>query len=309
MDYQTVFITGGAGFIGRYLVARCVEEGLKVVVYDNLCSGSLENIEPFMDKIRFYKADILDYQRIKTAMQETKPDAVFHLAAHHYIPFCNNHPLETIRVNVEGTLSVLNAAALNNVDVTIVVSSGAIYPSLEIPLHEDLTPEPKDIYGVSKLLSEKIARFVSSTSSLRCIIVRLFNTYGPFEKTPHLIPTIIEGLKRGEVIELGNLHTKRDYIYVEDVADALLKLLKIKDKYVVVNIGTGFEYSAIEIVNILQELIGKSIEVVSVPWRQRAIDKLHQIADLKKIFALTGWRPRYSLKEGLKKYLESEGLL
>ncbi len=307
---RTAFITGGAGFIGRWLVARCLEEGLRVAVYDNLCAGRLENIAPFLERVDFFEADILDYQSLKASIKKTKPGVVFHLAAHHFIPFCNEHPLETMRVNVDGTYFVLSAAVECGVTTAVIVSSGAIYASRDGPLSEDETPAPSDVYGLSKVLCEEIARFFAGTTPLRCVVARLFNTYGPYEATAHLIPHIMKSLRSGRYVELGNVHTKRDYVYVEDAADLLLRCSKINGvRYAVVNIGTGHEYSAQEIVAQISGLLRARIEVGIVPERVRAIDKLHQIADVARLVQLTGCRPRHTLKDGLRKLLIHEGLM
>jgi len=308
MNTNNVFITGGAGFIGRWLVKRCLEEGLRIAVYDNLSVGKLENIAPFLDYIDFFESDILDYQSLKSAIEKTRPSVVFHLAAYHFIPFCNQYPTETLRVNVEGTYSVLRAASECGVEKAIIASSGAIYPNREYPLNEDEGVSPSDIYGLSKVLSEEIARFFANITPLKCIVARLFNTYGPYETNPHLIPHIIQSLHKAPRVELGNIHTKRDYIYVEDVANFLLQCSKINSsKYLVVNIGTGREYSAQEIVAEISDLLGIHIEVVISSERIRKVDKPHQIADITRLVQLTGFYPQYSLREGLKKYLIHEG--
>lgn len=310
MTSNAIFITGGAGFIGRWLVARCLEQGLKVAIYDNLCAGTLENIKPFLDQIDFFEADILDRERLLAAIEATVPDTVFHLAAHHFIPFCNDHPLEALRVNVLGTYCVLDAAARSGVKTIVVASTGAIYPNQDGPLSEDLMPVPVNVYGLSKVLCEEIARFFANTTSLRCVVARLFNTYGPYETNPHLIPHIMASLHEGPRVELGNVHTKRDYIYVEDVANLLLQCAKTNGpQCVIVNVGTGREYSAEQIIAEISSLMGTEIEIVIAPERVRAVDKLHQIADITRLERLTGCRPQYSLREGLRKLLVHEGLL
>jgi len=305
---DNVFITGGAGFIGRWLVKRCLEEGLRVAVYDNLSVGKLENIAPFLDHIDFFEANILDYKRLKSAIEKTSPSVVFHLAAYHFIPFCNEHPADTLRVNVEGTYSVLRAASECSVNKAVIASSGAVYTSRECPLSEDDPVAPSDIYGLSKVLSEEIARFFANTTHVKHVVARFFNTYGPYETNPHLIPHIVQSLHKAPRVELGNTHTKRDYIYVEDVANFLFQCAKINgQKYLVVNIGTGHEYSVQEIVAEISDLMRTQIQVVISPDRTRAVDKLHQIADITRLVELTGCYPQYSLREGLKKYLIHEG--
>jgi len=309
MAVRRVLVTGGAGFIGRWVVARCLEQGYQVAVYDNLTAGSVDHLLAFSDQIDFYEADILDTATLQAVMEETRPAIVFHLAALHFIPYCNAHPQETLRVNVEGTYNVLDAAARVGVRTAVVASSGAIYPSVEGLIPETLAPAPVDVYGLSKLLTEQVAEQFARTTEMACVAARLFNTYGPYETNPHLIPHIIASLQQGPVVALGNIHTKRDYIYVEDVARLLVALGEcVTEGYEVVNVGTGQEYSAQEIIETLSELMGQKIEIRIDPERVRPVDKLHQRADTTRLRQLTGMLPEVTLREGLARLLQHEGL-
>lgn len=307
MSSDAVLITGGAGFIGRALVAECLRAHNRVVVFDNLCTGQLENLAPFLDSIEFIRADILDRTALAEAMAKCRPTMIFHLAAHHFIPYCDAHPGETLRVNVEGTHAVLSEAARHDVRVAVVASSGSIYPSYDGLIGEDLPPAPVDIYGLSKHLTEKVSEFVANTTTMRCVSARLFNVYGPFETNPHLIPHIIESLRQGPAIQLGNIHTKRDYIHVEDVASALYQSgRKAISSYTVVNVGTGKEYSAQEIVQTISEILGYDITINVVASRVRNVDKMHQRANAQKLEGLIGTWAQNSLREGLQKLLADE---
>jgi UDP-glucose 4-epimerase len=309
MTARRVLITGGAGFIGRWVVARCLEQGYQVVVYDNLKAGSVDHLLEFSGRVDFYQADILDVATLRMVISEVHPEIVFHLAALHFIPYCNAHPQETLRVNVEGTYNVLEAAAHAGVRTAVVASSGAIYPSVEGLIPETLPPAPVDIYGLSKLLTEQVAAYFAHTKAIACVAARLFNTYGPFETNPHLIPHIIASLQQGPTVELGNIYTKRDYIYVEDVARLLVALgERVTEGYEVVNVGTGQEYSAEEIIQTLAELMGQEIKIQIDPARVRPVDKLHQQADTTRLYKLTGMRPTITLREGLARLLQHEGL-
>jgi UDP-glucose 4-epimerase len=310
MTQRNIFITGGAGFIGRWLVNCCLQDGHAVTVYDNLCAGRLANLAEFQDRITFYQADILDEEQLEAAMAETQPDLVFHLAAHHFIPFCNENPLETLRVNAEGTYAVLQQAANAGVDTAVVASSGVVYPSVDDPLTEDMDTVPPDVYGLSKLMTEQVAEHMAQTTNMTCVAARLFNTYGAYETNPHLIPHIVESLHAGPEIPLGNIYTKRDYIYVEDVANLLLQsALHATDSYSVVNVGTGMEYSAEEIVEVISDLIGTDIHIDVDQSRIRAVDKMHQRADTTRLQQLTDTKAQHSLEDGLTKLLREEQLL
>jgi UDP-glucose 4-epimerase len=310
MHGNRIVITGGAGFIGRALVGQCLQEGHRVTVIDNLCAGRIANLKPYLDHIDFCWADILDSAAIRDVIARSQPHILFHLAAHHFIPFCNEHPDETLRVNVEGTHTVLAEAARHGASMAVVASSGSLYPNQEELLSEDLAAAPVDVYGLSKQMTEEVARFVAGSTGLRCMAARLFNTYGPHETNPHLIPHIMESLRQGPVIQLGNIDTKRDYIYVADVAASLYRCAQAAiDGFSTVNIGTGAEYSAREVVQILGQLLGREITIDVDPSRLRGTDKLHQRADTSRLERLTGMRPAHSLADGLRKLLLHEGLI
>jgi UDP-glucose 4-epimerase len=303
-------ITGGAGFIGRALVARCLDAGAEIAVIDNLCAGTLANLEPFLTWIRFHPFDILDQDKLARVMTDFAPDTVFHLAAHHFIPFCTAHPRDTLRVNVEGTLAVLQEAARVGTRVAVIAATGAGYPSVSEALAETLPLAPVDIYGVSKAMAEEVAAFVAAQSSLKCVAARLFNAYGPYETNPHLIPEIVKALVRGDDLRLGNLHPKRDYVYVDDIADMLYRCATAPiDRSLTVNIGTGDEYSVQEVVDALARVLGRPIRISIDPARVRSVDKLHQRADTTLLEKVTGARPRTPLDEGLRRLAIHEGLL
>lgn len=310
MSQKNVFITGGAGFIGRWLAKRCLDAGHTVTVYDNFYAGKRENLAEFADRITIQEADILDREALADAMASAEPTTVIHLAAHHFIPFCNDHPDQTLQVNVDGTYNVLEAASNAGAQTAVVASSGAIYPNIDGPIAENLTAAPVDVYGLSKLLAENVCEHFARTTDLDLVAARLFNTYGPYETNPHLIPHILEHLHDGPTVPLGNIHTKRDYIYVEDVARLLLAAAEADltdfDGYAVTNVGTGHEYSAEEIIETLRDLTDRPIEIKQRATQLRAVDKLHQQADSTRLKALTGTEAQHSLQDGLSKLLEYE---
>ncbi len=311
MADKKVFVIGGAGFIGRWLVGKCLAEGCAVTVYDNLVNGRQANLTAFQEKIRFIPADILDHRALHSALREAAADVVYHLAAYAYIPLCSQHPLETLQINVTGTYSVLAASVAAGVPTVVLASSGAIYRSTPEPLDEEREiPAPVDVYGLSKLLMEEVARFYSHSSPLRCVVARLFNTYGPYERNLYLIPHVVDSLRRGPCVDLGNIHTFRDYIYVEDVAAALFRCGAITGPpFCVVNVGAGREFSAEDIVRKVSSLLGQEIEIRIQQDRIRLVDKPHQIADTSKLRRLVGFLPTHSIEDGLRKLLVHEGLL
>lgn len=307
---HSVLITGGAGFIGRWLAKRCIEAGHSVCIIDNLAVGTLKNLMELEGRFEFVQADLSDTERIVQCLQRHDVHTVYHLAALHYIPYCEANPRETFEVNVLGTLSVLEAMRTAGTRRIVFASTGALYPPMDIPLGEETPLEAQDIYGLTKLHGETTIAYYQKRYGIPATIVRLFNTYGPYETNPHLLPHIIQTLKQGaRELTLGNLHPKRDYIYVEDVAEGFYRLGNSSEVQGVFNLGTGIEYSVQEVVDILGELLGETLRVVQDPTRMRRVDKPHQRADILKLEQTLGWRPRVSLREGLTRWLRHEGLL
>lgn len=309
MRHTSALITGGAGFIGRATALRCLAQDWRVTVYDNFCAGKRENLAEFRRRIELIEGDVTDAAALSGAIQRAEPDIVFHLAAHHFIPFCNAHPQETIRVNGEGTFAVLSAACEHGVRDAVVASSGVLYPGREGALSETESPVIGDVYSLSKQITEEVCRYFATTCGMNCVAARLFNTYGPYETNPHVIPHIMESLHSGPCVRLGNTAPRRDYIYVEDVANLLVHLAEAASGYLAVNVGTGVEYSVTDIVAELSRLLSHDIEVITDPSRVRTVDKMHQIADTTLLQQVTGQRAQHSLTDGLAKLLRAEGLL
>ena len=179
----------------------------------------------FPSRFRSSKSTSATPRRSQTVMERADAQVVIHLAALHFIPACNRDPQRAIRVNVDGTQGVLKAAAdAASVVGVVVASTAAVYaPSTEAH-SESSTIGPTDIYGLTKLWSEQLAELFARSTGKSVGIARLFNVFGPGETNPHLIPTIVRQLQQGPELRLGNLSTKRDYVYVEDVARGLIAL-------------------------------------------------------------------------------------
>ena len=289
-----VVVTGGAGFIGSHLIRYLLNEGAKVLTIDNLFVGKKEFIS---DGCLFKKLDIR-FKEAKEVISNFEPDVIVHLAAIHYIPYCNENPEETFDVNVMGTRNLLEACEAE----FFFASSAAVYPPLNGALSEDLHG-PIDIYGKTKLIGEDLVKLHSK----KAIIARLFNVYGLNDTNPDLIPEIIEQVREGKrKIELGNLTPRRDYIYVDDVCKAIIALLK-HGKEGVYNIGTGVEYSVNEVVEVVNEILGEQMQIAQEKRRIRKIERAHLLADITKIQNEIGWNPKIRLKDGLKKLIMDNG--
>ncbi|MCL5985012.1 MAG: GDP-mannose 4,6-dehydratase [Actinobacteria bacterium] len=299
-----IFITGGAGFIGYSLNKKLLQAENDICVYDNLFNGRIENV-PVQDGAKFVKGDILDEDLLEKSLKKFKPDIVIHLAALAFIPYCSEHPKETIRINIEGTQIVCDLATKYGASRLFFASTAAVYKVSDVAMSEDMELNPVEIYGLSKMAGEYIVKYASLKSGISMISTRFFNAYGPRETNPYVIPHLMEQLKNGETrIRLGNLEPKRDFIHTEDLTDAIISLINLNvDDHDVFNIGTGREYSVLEIVKYLQDAIGSKFEVIPDERFIRKIDRMHLLSDISKIIKATGWHPKKDLNEGLKELL------
>jgi len=305
------FITGGAGFIGSHVVDECLARGHTVCVFDNFSVGQKKHLPQENEHVQIIEGDILDKDALQKALLDFAPTHVMHLAALHFIPYCNAHPLETIDVNVKGTeqvFALLSTEELPSLERVLFASSAAVYAPSEDLHKEDEGEGPTDIYGTSKYTNEFQGQVFHKRTELTTIAARIFNAYGNRETNPHLIPEIIGQLKAGNIsLELGNVTTKRSYIFTKDLARGLCDMLET-DKFsgfTTCNIGSHAEYSAEEIVNFLREITGKDITYTSVVNRQRKSDRPRLQPNLDKVESL-GWKEEYDIKKGLQEIVDTE---
>ncbi|WP_253739121.1 NAD-dependent epimerase/dehydratase family protein [Halohasta salina] len=302
MQSRNVLVTGGAGFIGSEFVEKLSETEANVLVVDNCFAGS-ESLVP--DGVAFEQVDIQS-NRLSELVSDFDPNVIVHLAAIHYIPYCNEHPEEAFDVNVMGTRNLLTAAReLSNLEMMMFASSAAVYPPREGSNSESSETGPTDIYGKTKLIGENLVRQFQQETNTTTAVARLFNVYGPNETNEHLIPAVLNQVRSGDrKIELGNLTPKRDFIHVSDVADALMTLLtEFDDGYGVYNIGTGSEYSVQEVVEKTSEALEEEIDIIQDKDRVRESDRPHLQADISKMQSDFGWEPKVEFVEGLRELL------
>lgn len=300
-------VTGGLGFIGNELVRQLKSAGKQVAIIDNE-NRIAPQLEDLSDVPR-YNVDITDRQALNETMALLKPDCVFHLAAIHYIPECNAHPERTLRINVEGTLAVLNAAKANGCKHLLFASTGAVYHDAQEPLTEEAPIAPVDIYGWSKWFAEELCR--SQQGVMPITICRLFNNIGLRETNPHIVPEIISQLRKdNRVLQLGNTKPIRDYISTRDTASALIQLSQqVPDGYEIFNVATGHGASVEELIQNLSTILGENIRVETDPARFRQADKQVQLADISKLKKALKWEPQYALPQVLEELLRFEKLV
>ena len=304
---KKVLLTGGAGFVGSNLLKLLIKLKFNVLVIDNLSTGKSYNIPSNIDGVTFLGADITDKKSIEQSVTDYAPEAVIHLAAIHFIPYCNKYPEETFNTNVMGTRNLLDICKSARPEIFLFASSAAVYGISDSSAKENEAPDPTDIYGSSKLVGEDLCRLFHYESNITTVICRIFNVYGPGETNPHVIPEIIEQFNSDkQSLEIGNTTPKRDFIHVSDLVNAIVSLLNnIKSGVDVFNVGSGTEYSVREIIDFCKEITNKNIDVISTESRLRKSDRMHLLSDIDKIKRATNWKPIVTIREGLNGLISS----
>lgn len=306
MNGRTVLITGGAGFIGSHVSERFVNECDDVYILDNLFTGMADYVPA---EARFYCKDLLD-DNITEIIQEINPDVLIHLAAIHYIPYCNKRPGETYEVNTWGTRRLLEACGQTSLDHLLYSSTAAVYSPKPEAHHETDHTCPIDVYGRSKLLGEDLVKGFADETGTPTTTFRLFNVFGTRETNSHLIPAILDQLKQDKsVIELGNLNPKRDFVHVTDVSRAVRAAVEREQGgYKVFNVGSGSAHSVREVVEEFSNALGSDIHIEQNSERVRDSDRLHLQASITRISEDLGWSPEVDMKEGLSELLVTQGI-
>ena len=302
-------MTGGAGFIGSHLVDLLLDSGAAVLVVDDFSLGRREHLEraAATGRLTVLEADIRSETELRP-VADFGPDAVFHMAALHFIPYCNAHPQQALDVNVLGLEAVIRAVRPAPLRSFVFPSSGAIYGFGDVRWPERAAARPDEIYGISKWMGEQVmAGFHADRPEVRTVVARLFNTYGPRETNPHVLPAVMAAMRAGQPIALGNLWPQRDLIFVTDTARAVIAAAAGRG-FDVFNVGTGVGTTIAEVLAAIETLRRESLDLREEPERKRADDG-HLIADPGRLMAATGWQPEYDLKAGLSELLASEGLL
>lgn len=302
-------VTGGAGFIGSHIAEHLVREEQEVVVYDNLSTGKLSNLDTFADKVAFVQGDIRDGARLQQALQGV--DVVFHEAAVASVAQSVEQPVETDAINVGGTVTVLTAARDAGVKRVVFASSAAVYgDDPELPKREDMAAKPVSPYAFHKFAGESYLKLFHQLYGLSGVALRYFNVFGPRQDPSSeysgVISIFLDRFKRDvDYTIYGDGKQSRDFIYVEDVARANLAAAATDFDHVpVINVACNRSNNLLDLVSHLQEISGSGRQPQLGP--ARAGDIKHSRADNARLKSLLGVEPKVSFQDGLRRLWEAE---
>jgi nucleoside-diphosphate-sugar epimerase len=305
-------VTGGAGFIGSYIVKRLLQEGVdEVVVLDNFTSGRKDLLEGVLDKIELIEGDVRDVELVEKVMEDV--DVVFHEAAQADVPASLRNPVLDFEVNATGTLNILEAALKNDTERIIYASSASVYGNnvfspQDRRFIESHSPSPLSPYASSKLSGEMLCTAYYNSFGLKTTSLRYFSIYGPGEipkkNSYSLVVSIFvpQAIQGRELVIFGDGNQVRDFTHVEDVAHVnLLAAVKSASVGEVINVGTGKATTIKELAIMVKKVVR------DVPYRygpRPKGDPLGGYADTSKLKTLIGYVPEIQIQEGITQYAD-----
>jgi dTDP-glucose 4,6-dehydratase len=300
-------VTGAGGFIGSHLCERLIRDGNEVRALARYTSHrSLGNLDHVSSEIRnsldISFVDLLDQSAIRSAIRGV--DTVYHLAAAISVPYSYEAPWEFIAANVSGTFNVLEAVRHEQVGRMVHMSSSEVYGTARYtPIDEAHPLQAQSPYSATKIGADKVAESFHLAFDVPVITARPFNTFGPRQSLRAVIPTVVTQAILSDRVRVGSTFPRRDFVYVDDTVDALVRFGASADGAgEVFNIGTGKDISVAELIALVETVLGKSIDVESESDRVRpANSEVGQLlADASRAKEVFGWRPAHSFEEGLR---------
>lgn len=289
-------IFGAAGFIGRNLVKKLQERNM-----DFIATDVVDN--PFQTDVNYIRTSILDTKSVRDVVG--KADVVIHLAASPLLASIEK-PKFNMKINIEGTLNILEASRDLNIEKVVFSSASSVVGDVKYnPVDEEHPCAPKTPYAVTKKACEDYLRVYKDLFDLDYLTFRFFNVYGPgqYPESGALIPTIYVRLSQGKTFDIyGDGTATRDYVYVEDVADFCYEAIRTEIRNHILNLGTGKATSILRLVSLASKILGVEPRLVYKPERPGEISNF--VADTRKLKELFNKRPSTSIEEGLKKTFE-----
>jgi len=299
---KKVLITGGAGFIGSNFVRKFLELDHQVYVIEKK-EFNLWRLKDIKNKIKISYIDLKDYSKLESFIIRTQPQIILHFAAYGTYPRRQQDIKMMIDTNLLGTINLVNALSKIKFDCFINTSSSSEYGTKDKPMKETDLLEPNNLYGITKAASTMYCQNIAKKLDLPIVITRVFAAYGYFEAEERLIPTIIKSYLKNEKLKLSSPYPVRDFIFIEDIIDAYLKIIKNiqRIKGEVFNLGTGKQIDIDHVVSLIKEITNSKIKPEYNQIKSAQKEPKNWVADNSKIKEILHWQPKHDFKKGLEK--------
>ncbi len=310
------FITGGAGFIGSSLAQRLIKEGNEVVVIDNFCDFynpklKEDNIKDLLQNKNFklYRKDIRNIEAINEIFEENNIDVVIHLAAMAGVRPSIENPILYQEVNCMGTQNILEEMRKHNIKKLVMASSSSVYGNCkEVPFKENMIVDYAiSPYAATKKANEVMTHVYHKLFNMDVIMLRFFTVYGPKQRPDLAINKFTRlMLQNQEIPMFGDGTTSRDYTYIDDIVDGVVKAclycLENKNVYEILNLGNSSPISLLEMINTIGEVLNITPKIKQLPMQPGDVERTY--ADITKAKSLIGYNPKTEFKQGIKNFTE-----
>ncbi len=313
---KTFFITGGAGFIGSSLSERLLKEGNKIITIDNFCDfydpklkeNNINNMKE-NNNFKIYRGDIRDKKILETIFNKNKIDCVIHLAAMAGVRPSIENPCLYQEVNCLGTQNILEEMKRHNIKNLVMASSSSVYGNCkEVPFREDMIVDfAISPYAATKKANEVMTHVYHKLNNMNVIMLRFFTVYGPKQRPDLAINKFTRLMLNNEEIPMfGDGTTSRDYTYIDDIVDGIVKSINYVENndnvYEILNLGNSNPVSLKEMINTIGQALNVEPKIKQLPMQPGDVDRTY--ADITKAKRLLGYEPKTTFKNGIKKYIE-----
>ncbi len=298
---KTILVTGGAGFIGSSFIRLVAKKNLKIIVVDKLTyAGDLRRLEAVKSSIKFYKTDVCNDKAIKEIFKKYRPEGVVHFAAETHVDRSIMESGTFLKTNIQGTQVLLDSAKKYGVSKFVHISTDEVYGEIRRGQFLESTPlDPNSPYSAAKAAADLLVQSYVRTFSLPAVIVRPSNNYGPWQYPEKFVPVIVyKAIKDQRIPVYARGLNVREWLYVDDCAAAVFKVLRKGRVGEVYNVGSGMERKNIEVVKAILSIIDKPRKLIEFVKDRPGHDFRYSL-NCKKIRNELGWRPRMDLACGL----------
>jgi len=311
---DNILVTGGAGFIGSHLCGRLLSQGASVVCLDNFDNFydpniKIKNVEElvkkFPEQFELVTGDIRNREHLETLFKRKKIESVVHLAARAGVRPSLTDPLLYEDVNIRGTITLLETCKVFGIKMFVFASSSSVYgESQRVPFsEEDLLIQPISPYGVTKRAGELICYPYHHLYGMNIACLRIFTAYGPGQRPEMAIHKFTRLIDQGKKVPMfGDGSSRRDYTYIDDLIDGILGVIQRHGGYEIYNLGESRTTSLKELIRLIEEAVGKKADIEILELQPGDVSTTY--ADISKAKERLGYRPRFTMEEGIRRFVE-----